>query len=251
VVVQEDVLVIDVVARQQYPDRGGERQAAVAPVSGQLFKPCVRPDLSGQIFHVREGVQAQDVVPDAHFFRVQPDVFQAGGICLREREVFLDDARPSVLPGDFRGVQAGKADKTAVVHNPLELPDRLDEFRCRFPVRYLLRHNPAPAEGGEVALSAASLPCRLCQEQVAVMVQERAFIEVPFKTPGQEAKPVPFCVGLVVLLDEEVLLVYYGVAGQYLDSLVPCRMYGFVLGTGNGEQFGQFHPESHRDVRIL
>ena len=31
------------------------------------------------------------------------------------------------------------------------------------------------------ALSAASLPCRLCQEQVAVMVQERAFIEVPFK----------------------------------------------------------------------
>ena len=35
--------------------------------------------------------------------------------------------------------------------------------------------------GGEVALSETSLPCRLCQEQVAVVVQERAFIEVPFK----------------------------------------------------------------------
>ena len=196
-------------------------------------------------------MQAQYIVPDTHFFRVQPDVFQAGGIGLREREVFLDDARLSVLPGDFRCRQPGKGDKPAVVHNSFKLPDRFDELCCRFLVGYLLRYNPAPAEGGEVALSAASFPCRFCQEQVAVMVQERAFIEMPFKTPGQETKFVPFCVGLVVLLDEEVLLVYYGVVGQHLDCLVPCRMYGFVLGTGDGEQFGQFHPESHRDVGIL
>ena len=196
-------------------------------------------------------MQAQYIVPDTHFFRVQPDVFQAGVIGLREREVFLDDARLSVLPGDFRCRQPGERDKTAVVHNPFKLPDRFDELRCRFLIGYLLRDNPAPAEGGEVALSAASLPCRLCQEQVAVVVQERSFIEMPFKTPGQEAKFVPFRVGLVVLLDEEVLLVYYGVVGQHLDSLVPCRMYGFVLGTGDGEQFGQFHPERHRDVGIL
>ena len=83
------------------------------------------------------------------------------------------------------------------------------------------------------------------------MVQERAFIEVPFKTPGQETQPVPFGVGLVVLLDEKVLLVYYGVTGQDLDRLVPCRMYGFILSTGDGEQFRQFYPESHRDVGIL
>ena len=126
-------------------------------------------------------MQAQYIVPDTHFFRVQPDVFQAGGICLREREVFLNDARLSVLPGDFRGGQPGKGDKPAVVHNPFKLTDRLDELCRRFLVGYLLRDNPAPAEGGEVALSAASLPCRLCQEQVAVMVQERSFIEVPFK----------------------------------------------------------------------
>ena len=47
VVVYEDVLVIDVVTRQQYPDRGGETQPAIASISGQLFKACVRPDLSG------------------------------------------------------------------------------------------------------------------------------------------------------------------------------------------------------------
>ena len=126
-------------------------------------------------------MQAQNIVPDTHFFRVQPDVFQAGSIGLREREVFLDDARLAVLPGDFRCRQPGKGDKTAVVHDALELPDRFDELCRRFLVGYLLRNNPAPAEGGEVALSAASLPCRFRQEQVAVMVQERAFIEVPFK----------------------------------------------------------------------
>ena len=107
----------------------------------------------------------------------------------------------------------GKGDKTAVVHNSFKLPDRFDELCCRFLVGYFLRNNPAPAEGGEVALSAASLPCRFCKEQVAVVVQERAFIEVPFKTPGQETKLVPFRVGLVILLDDEVLLVYYGVVG--------------------------------------
>ena len=83
--------------------------------------------------------------------------------------------------GDLRCRQPDKGDKPAVVHNAFKLPDRFDELCRRFLVGYLLRYNPAPAEGGEVALSAASLPCRLCQEQVAVMVQERAFIEVPFK----------------------------------------------------------------------
>ena len=128
--------------------------------------------------------------------------------------------------------------------------NRFDEFCCRFLVRYLLRDNPAPAERGEVALSAASLLGRLGQEQITIMVQKWAFIKMSFITPGQEAKPVLFRVGLVVLRDEEVLLVYDGVAGQHLDCLVPCRMDGFVLGTGDGEQFGQFHPESHRDVAI-
>ena len=82
--------------------------------------------------------------------------FRRGGVGLGEREVFLDDARPSVLPGDFRCGQPGKRDETAVVHDTLELPDRFNELRNRFLVRYLLRDNPAPAERGEVALSAAS-----------------------------------------------------------------------------------------------
>ena len=125
--------------------------------------------------------------PTRHFFRVKPDVFQAGGICLSESEKYFSMMPGlSVLPGDFRYCQPGKRDKPAVVHDTLELSDRFDEFHSRFPVRYLLRNNPAPAEGGRSRSVGGFSPCRLCQEQVTVMVQERAFIEVPLKTPGQE-----------------------------------------------------------------
>ena len=72
--------------------------------------------------------------------------------------------------GDLRCRQPDKGDKPAVVHNPVKLPDRFDELCRRFLVGYLLRYNPSPAKGGEVALSAASLPCRFRQEQVAGMV---------------------------------------------------------------------------------
>ena len=74
VVVYKYILVIDVVARQQHAHRGGKTQPAIAPVGGKLFKPEVRAELAGQILHVRKGVQAQDVIADAHFLRVQPDV---------------------------------------------------------------------------------------------------------------------------------------------------------------------------------
>ena len=56
---------------------------------------------------------------------------------------------------------------------------------------------------------------------------------------------------LVVLLDEKILFVDDGEIRQYLDSLVPSRMYRFIFRTGNGEQFRQFYRESDRNIRIF
>ena len=42
-----------------------------------------------------------------------------------------------------------------------------------------------------------------------------------------------------------------GIVGQHLDCLVPCRVHRLVFGGGNGEEFGQLHTESYRDVGIL
>ena len=57
--------------------------------------------------------------------------------------------------------------------------------------------------------------------------------------------------GLVVLFDKPVLLMHDGIVGQHLDCLVPCRVHRLVFGGGNGEEFGQLHTESYRDVGIL
>ena len=42
-----------------------------------------------------------------------------------------------------------------------------------------------------------------------------------------------------------------GIVGKHLDCLVPCRVHRLVFGGGNGEEFGQLHTESYRDVGIL
>ena len=54
------------VAGEQQPHGGGEGEAAVAPVGGELLVTGVGCHLARQVFRVGEGVQAQSVVADAH-----------------------------------------------------------------------------------------------------------------------------------------------------------------------------------------
>ena len=89
------------------------------------------------------------------------------------------------------------------------------------------------------------------QEQVAGVREERAFVEVPLKAPAQEAQVVPVRFRPVLLLDEEVLLVYDGILRQHLHRLVPSRVDRLVLAPCNGKQFRKFHPEGDRHVRLL
>ena len=84
VVVDEDILVIQVVTRQEQTERAGEREAAVAPVGGQPFVTAVRGDLRGHIIHIREGMQAEPLVPDAHLPGGEGYVLQAGRLLRRE-----------------------------------------------------------------------------------------------------------------------------------------------------------------------
>ena len=251
VVVDEDVLVVAVVAVQQQAHRGGERQPAVRAVGREPLVTAVRRHLARQVFRVREGVQAEDVVADAHLLRVQLDVLQHRLVVLREREVLLHDARRRFRPGDLVRREAAQRDETAVVHDLLELPDGFEEPRNRLPVFYLLGDKPALAEGGERAFLTAPHLRGLGQEQIAGVREERAFVEVPLKAPAQEAKVVPVRFRPVLLLDEEVLLVYDGILRQHLHRLVPSRVDRLVLAPRDGEQFRQFHPEGDRHVRLL
>lgn len=115
-------------------------------------------------------MQAKDVVADSHLVRTQRNVFQRGGVGLREREVFFHDTCLSNRPDDFIGGQPVEPDKPALVHNRGELPDRFDELRHRLLVLDFLRDDEPATQRIEIALRAAALFGRLGQEQVTGMV---------------------------------------------------------------------------------
>ena len=91
----------------------------------------------------------------------------------------------------------------------------------------------------------------LRQEQVTGMLQIRPLVEMPLETAAQKAQVFLADIRLVSLFNEEVLLVYDTVVRQNLYRFCPGGVHGLVLGTCQREQFGQFHPVCHGDVRIL
>lgn len=78
-VVDQQILVINMVARQQQADGRGERQTAVR-WSVESFVTGIGSHIARQVFRVGERVQAQDIVADAHLPGREGDVLQAGGI---------------------------------------------------------------------------------------------------------------------------------------------------------------------------
>ena len=79
VVVEEDHLIVDMVAGEQQPHGCGEGQAAVAPVGGHTLVAHVGGELARQVFRIRKCVQAEPLVPDTHPSGLEADVLQHGG----------------------------------------------------------------------------------------------------------------------------------------------------------------------------
>lgn len=250
-IVDEDILVHDVVAREQDAYRCGKGEAAVAAVRGQPFIPAVRTHGRRQVFRPGQRVQAEQAVPDLHFPRSEGDVLQAGRVVLREREILLDDARRSFRAGNLPVCQPDHADQAAVVHDALELPAAFQEPCHGILVLNLLGDDEPAREGVEAACRAAVLLRGLGQEQVAGVVQVWPLIEVPFKTAAEETPVLPAGVRPVALLYEDVLLVHDAVVRQDLDGLYPGGMKGLILGAGQREHLRKLHPVGHGDIRVL
>lgn len=196
-------------------------------------------------------MQAEVVVAYLHFPGPERKVLQAGGILLREREVFLDDARRTLRSGYLPVRQARDAEQAAVVHDTLELAAALHETGDGLPVLHFLGDDEPSCQGVETAGRAAAFIRGLGQEQVAGVLQVRTLVEVPLETAAEEAHAVLADVRTVAFLNEEVLLVHDAVVRQYLDRFRPSGVHRLVLGTGQRKKFGQFHPVRHGDVRVL
>ena len=165
------------VAGEQQPHRGGEGEAAVAPVGGELLVTGVGSHLARQVFRVGEGVQTQAVVADAHLPCRKLDVLQGGVTFRHEREVAFNKSRLSLSTHNLIGGEAAQPDKPAVVHDALELFAGFQELGRGFPVQ-LLRDDMSPAQRAEIALHPVTLLCCLGQVEVAGVFQVRTLVEV-------------------------------------------------------------------------
>ena len=235
-VVDQHILVVDVVTREEQPDGRGERQAAIAPVGREFFVTGVGRHRRGHILRIGERMQAEDVIADAHLVRCEGDVLQAGGVLRREGEVFFDQSGLGCRTGNLVRREAAQADEPRIVHDALELLRRLDELGRSVLIADLFGDDMSPAEGVPIALSAAALFGRLRQEQVTRMVEIGAFVEMSLERTRKEAHLFLLQFGLVLLTHEPILLMYDTEIGQHADRLAPCGVYRFVLGGGYGVQ---------------
>ena len=250
-VADEHVLVVYVVAGKQQAHGSGERQAAVRAVGREPFVTAVSGHRSGQVFRVRQGMQAQPVVADAHLPCRHFHVLQTVHIARRERKVPAYDARFLFRARKLVIGEPTQPDVPRIVQDTRELLHRLDELHRRFLVLHLLRHDVPTAQGAPVALLPHALLRRLGQEQVALVMEERSFVEVHLVAAGEEAHALPACVGAVPLLHVPVLLVQHRVVGQHLYRLAPRGMDGLVLLRRDGIDLRQFHLEGGGNVRVL
>ena len=250
-VVNQHILVVDMAARQQQPHGSGKGEAAVAAVGGQAFIAHIRTDQSGQVFRIGEGMQAEPLVADTHPVGSQINVLQDRRVGERQREILLYQSRFFFRADNLFIAQSGKANKAALVHNPLELPGGFEELAGGILVPYLLGDDMSPAEGGEVALLPVAVLGRLGQEQVAGVIQERSLIEVSLETAGGETHILLLQVRTVALLDKPILLVYDAVGRQHLDCLYPRRMDRGILRTRHRIKFGKLDPKGDRNVGVF
>ena len=167
------------VARQQQSHRRREGEAAVATVRGHPLVTHVGGKLAGQVLRIREGMQAEPLVSDTHPSGLEADVLQYGALILqREREVFLHQSGTLLRAGNLVRFQTPQPYMPGIVHDAFELFHRLQKADGRVLVGYLPGQQESPAEGAEIAPSAAALTGRLCQEQVTSVVLVRSFIEM-------------------------------------------------------------------------
>ena len=250
-VIYKHVLVINVVIGKQQPDGSGKGEAAIAAVRGVFLITPVRPHRCGQVVRVGKRIYREPLVANAYFPASKPDILQCGGLLLRQGEIFLHQSGLMPCPRNLVRGEPFQADQPGIAHDAFKLLHGFQEPEHPFLVPDFFREDMPPAEDGKVALLAHPLFRGPGNKQVGKMVQERAFVEMQLETAIQESRSFRPCLRLVPLLQEPVLAVDDGVAGQYLDRFPSCLVHGLVIGGSQGEDFrkADFEPDGH--VRVL
>ena len=176
------ILVHYVVTAKQQPYGRRKTETTVRAVRGEALIPGVCLKASGQVVHIREGVQAEYLVPYDHLFGVELHVLQRGGISLREAKVTFQYAGTLCRADNIVCGKTFKGYEPRIVHDLYELVYALEKSRYGIAVLDLAGDDVAPAEDREVALLAAALARGLGDVEVGGVIQKRTFIEVQLVT---------------------------------------------------------------------
>ena len=195
------------VAGQHHAHGGGIAQAAVRAVGREAFVPPVRPHFTRKVVKVGGRMQAEPLVADTHFIRVQLHVLQHAASVCRQCQVPFDNARFAFRSRNLFRSQTFQPYQPAVINDTFKLSDRFHETLHRFLVPDFLRHQKTTAERVPVALLPGAFFGSLGKEQVAGVVQVGPFVEMPLETAGEETLFIPADVRLVFLRDKNILLV--------------------------------------------
>ena len=212
VVVEEEHLVINMIAREQQPHGRGEREAAVRAVGREALVAEIRCHALRHRIQIGERVHRDVLVPDAHHPRVEADVLVDRGLPLvREGEVA--GQQPGVVrrADDLLLRKPLKPHEARFIEDALHLTSSVHEAREGILVAALPRDDEAPAEDGRGAGLTHPLGRGLRDVEVTGMPQERPLVEVTLVGARQKAPLGAVARGGVALLDEVVLLVDDGV----------------------------------------
>ena len=252
VVVEEDHLIVDMVAGEQQPHGRREREAAVRAVGREAFVAEIRRHALRQHVQIGERVHREVLVPDAHHVRVETDIL-------------VYDRKPFVREGEVTGQQPRiirraddlgfrkplDAHEARIVQNAFHLLRSFQKARHGIRVAHLPRDDEAPAQHGRGTGLSHPLGRGLRNEQVARMAQVGPLVEMTLVGTREKAPLGAVVQSLVSLLDKEILLVDDRVIRQHSQGFEPCTVQRFVLLAREGEEFGQRDAVSRGDVGEL
>ncbi len=130
-------------------------------------------------------MQTEHLVANPHLASIEVNVLQAGNIVHCQRQIFFDKSGKILCSDQLIIREATQFDIAGIIDDTLELFHRLHELDNHLVIEFLRGDSPT-AEGREVALLTRPLLRGLGKEEITLMGEIWALVEMAFKTPVQK-----------------------------------------------------------------
>ena len=143
----EEILIIDVVARKKQAHRSGKTQSAITAVGRKSFIARIGMHTCGEVVRIAQRVQAKHLV--AHTYKVCPqtNILQRSVLTLRKRKVSIKESGLFFRTDEFILSHSRQTKMVTIIDNPLKLVYGFQEFCHRFLIFYVFGDEMPTAQG--------------------------------------------------------------------------------------------------------